>query len=192
MYSNLGTLYAQQQDWEKATEFYQKAIAQDPQFAPAYLNLSKVWKRLGNEEETQKYLIKALTLNPGIGTAEDHYQVAQALEASDNKAGAALFYQQTIQQTSVDSKDINLAEIHQRLANWLEEQGNWQAATEQYQKILQLNKATTSDNLCSYENISESLDMLFARIQAHQAVSQQLRKDTRQTLSDLHQIVTSL
>jgi len=142
VYSNLGSLYAKQKSWEKATEYYQKAIAQDSDFAIAYLNLSKVWKQLGNHEDAQGHLLQALKLNPSLGTAQEHRDIAQSLEAEDNKEGAIAFYRFSIQQalTADASKreEITL-EANQRLADLLEEQGDWQAATECYHKVLDIN-----------------------------------------------------
>ena len=141
VYSNLGSLYAQQQNWEKAIHYYQKAIAQSPKFAPAHLNLSKVWKQLGNDDEAQQCLLTALKINPELGTSQEHYQIAKSLDASDRKEEAITFYRQSLHREKagkLPQDKRRTAAIYQRLADLLEEQGDWQAATECYHSVLDL------------------------------------------------------
>lgn len=136
VYSNLGSLYAKKQQWEDAVAYYQKAIEQDPSFAMAYFNLAKVWKRLGDHEREQNCLTAALRLQPDLGTAAQHYRIAQSFEQRSDKESAIVFYRHVV------TKEPARVEVHQRLADLLEESGDWQGAATCYRQVLTLNMAT--------------------------------------------------
>ncbi|MGD1865614.1 MAG: tetratricopeptide repeat protein [Phormidesmis sp.] len=133
VYSNLGSLYAQKGKWEEAVSYYQKAIEKDPQLAVAYWNLAKVWKQLNRKDSEMNCRATALRLQPDLGGAKDHFDLAQALESTKNPEGAVLFYQQAVDQ------DPKMVAAYQRLADLLEDAGDWQAAAVCYRKVLMLN-----------------------------------------------------
>lgn len=133
VYSNLGSIYAQKGKWEEAVAYYKKAIERDPELAVAYLNLAKIWKKLGRKESELKCQATALRLQPNLGSAKDHFTLAQTLESTNNPEGAILFYQQAVDQ------DPKMVSAYQRLADLLEDTGDWQGAAVCYRKVLQLN-----------------------------------------------------
>lgn len=68
-YYNLGKLFAGLNDYQKALSFYHRASALNPDFAPTYNNIASIMDREGRYELANKYLIKALKLDPdGVET----------------------------------------------------------------------------------------------------------------------------
>lgn len=138
VYNNLGTIYAGQKHWEQAISYYQKAIDKDANFAPAYLNMAKALGKLGKDDRKNECLATAYRLKPELGTAKDHYQIGQTLEARGRQEEAIGCYQQAIAQ---DPKFIG---AYQRLADLLEEQNDWQAAAVYYRKVMELSASGPS------------------------------------------------
>ncbi len=71
-YTNLGTLYAQEQQWQPAIACYQKAIALQPNLASTYRNLARVWTQMGQLSEADDCWFKAYSLEPAKATPEEH------------------------------------------------------------------------------------------------------------------------
>jgi len=149
VYSNLGSLYAQKGEWEEAVSYYKKAIERDPELAIAYLNLAKIWKRLGRKDSELNCRATAFRLQPDLGSAEEHFKLAQTLEAAGNAEGAVLFYQEATKQ------DPKMVAAYQRLADLLEDGGDWQGAAECYRKVLSLNAEAEKASQASPPSIAE-------------------------------------
>lgn len=68
---NLGSLYAGQQEWDKAIYHYQQAIALDPGMAKAYRNLGRALAKVGDQEKSSQYWLQAISLeNTGVSATE--------------------------------------------------------------------------------------------------------------------------
>ena len=134
VYSNLGTLYAHKQDWEKAVFYFQKAISYDAGFALAYLNLAKAYEKLEQPTKHLDSLSTALTLDPSLGSAEDHYKIAQTL-LKDKQVDEAI----TFCRYAIDKKP-DFIEAYQQLTTLLEEKGDWKSAAEYYRKVMDLER----------------------------------------------------
>jgi tetratricopeptide (TPR) repeat protein len=63
-YYNLGKVYSDLRDFEKALSYYYRALSIDPQFPHVYNDIAGVFDRRGNHELAYKYLIKAFNLYP--------------------------------------------------------------------------------------------------------------------------------
>jgi tetratricopeptide (TPR) repeat protein len=137
IYTNLGSLCARRQDWQTAIDYLQKAIAKDANFAGAHWNLAKVWQKLAQPEDALPSLATALRLDPSLGTAADHLQVARFLDSTGKAEAAIIFYRQATDQ------DPTCLEALQRLADLLEDQGDWQEAVNCYRQVLTLNAQAT-------------------------------------------------
>jgi len=61
---NLGDLYRDQRDFERAEASYRQAIALQPAFIPAYLNLADLYREMDREDEGEKLLREALKTVP--------------------------------------------------------------------------------------------------------------------------------
>lgn len=191
VYSNLGSLYAKKQQWEDAVAYYQKAIEQDPGFAMAYFNLAKVWKRLGDPEREQNCLVAALRLQPELGTAAQHNQIAQSFEQRNDKESAIVFYRHVV------AKEPTRVEVHQRLADLLEESGDWQGAAACYRQVLALNTAAEKAKierqpaLSGGKTAQGSQPARIAPAQSQQAQNQQARSQQAQNQQAQSQQVQS-
>ena len=74
---NLGNLYARRNDPERAIAAYRKAIAIDPTFIPAYVNLADLYRARGADSEAEKLLSEGLTRSPDA--APLHYALGLTL-----------------------------------------------------------------------------------------------------------------
>ena len=67
---NLGDLYRDQQDFQRAEASYRQAIALEPAFIPAYLNLADLYRETDREAEGKKLLLAALKAAPRSASAQ--------------------------------------------------------------------------------------------------------------------------
>ena len=77
---NLGTIFYNRQDFNKAEKHYRSAIAADPRYALAYFDLGNVLDETGRLPDAIKAYLTAIMLAPTY--ADAHYNVALALEKS--------------------------------------------------------------------------------------------------------------
>jgi len=63
-YYNLGKIYGELKDYNKALHLYNRAVAINPDFAPIYNNIAGILDREGKHELAYTYLVKAIKLNP--------------------------------------------------------------------------------------------------------------------------------
>jgi Tfp pilus assembly protein PilF len=64
-YYQLGRLYGELKNYEKAKSFYQKAIHMKPSFSSALVNLASIYEKEGNRTLADQYLLKAFKANNG-------------------------------------------------------------------------------------------------------------------------------
>ena len=74
-YSNLGYLYAKQMQFEAAINFYNKALALDPDFEQALVNKAAVLNVMGKKAEAQRLIQQVLKRNPNSVLAKQANQV---------------------------------------------------------------------------------------------------------------------
>ena len=91
-WNNLGSLYAQKQQWLKAISCYQEAIELDPKLAKTYRNLAKVYRETGELPKAYLCCYKVYTLEPEKVTAAEYFNLAKYLlqHGEINKAIACL------------------------------------------------------------------------------------------------------
>ncbi|WP_293089547.1 tetratricopeptide repeat protein [Okeania sp. SIO3B5] len=114
---NLGSLYAQEQLWEKAIPCYQQAIAIKPDFAGAYRNLAKAWTQVGKQAEAADCWYEAYTLNQANITPEQHLNLGNTLYRQSQLTKAIFCYQRAIK------LNPNYTAAYQNLATTLKRQG---------------------------------------------------------------------
>ena len=67
---NLGDLYRDQRDFERAEASYRQAVALESAFIPAYLNLADLYREMDREDEGKKLLLEALNRAPRSASAQ--------------------------------------------------------------------------------------------------------------------------
>jgi predicted CXXCH cytochrome family protein len=84
---NLGVVYANQGQLEKAEQAYRMALRLDPQFIPARMNLAMQYDQQGRKQESEKLLLEVTKISPefaegfyslGLLVAEDPDRLAEA------------------------------------------------------------------------------------------------------------------
>ncbi|MBE9048182.1 tetratricopeptide repeat protein [Pleurocapsales cyanobacterium LEGE 10410] len=78
-WNNLGSLYAQKQQWAKAISCYQEAIQIAPTSGQIYRNLAKVYHRTGEPQKAALHWYQAFTLEPKGVKPEEYFSLAKSL-----------------------------------------------------------------------------------------------------------------
>jgi len=78
-WNNLGSLYAQQQEWQKAITCYQESLKLEPSFAKSYRNLAKVYSNLGEEFKAVLCWYEAFALDRNLVKPEEYFSLAKKL-----------------------------------------------------------------------------------------------------------------
>ena len=130
--ANLGSLYAQKQQWQEAIACYHKAIRLNPNFAEAYFKLAKVLIQIGQQEKAIECLYRALSLEPKIAVGSKHLQLGNMLLQHKKVLQAIACYRRAIQ------LQPDLTEAYLLLGQALETQEKWNEAIDCYQKVTQI------------------------------------------------------
>jgi tetratricopeptide (TPR) repeat protein len=78
-WNNLGSVYAQKQQWAKAISCYQEALELEPNLAKAYRNLARVYQKTGEDLKAALYWYEAFTFEPNVVTAKEYFNLATTL-----------------------------------------------------------------------------------------------------------------
>ena len=147
VHANLGSLYAQQQQWQQAIACYKKAIELNPKFPGAYRNLAKVLTRTGKRELAVQCWDRALALEPSWAKAEEHLNLGNTLLEQGKTEKALNCYRRAIQLKP------SCSEAYQRLGEILTEQGQVQEAIALYRQAVERNP----QNAESYYRLGQAL-----------------------------------
>lgn len=79
MFSNLGNLYRQQKQYERAKSMFSKSLELQPGYAPAFNNLGLVFVAEGQWEEAKFCFEKALKADPLLDAAKSNMIKAMAI-----------------------------------------------------------------------------------------------------------------
>ena len=88
---NCGTLYYEDGNLEKASEYFRRAVALDAENALAHFNLGSVLEEVGEVEAARQHLRQAVCLDPNYPDA--HYNLAFVCEKLDAYAEAQQHWQ---------------------------------------------------------------------------------------------------
>jgi protein O-mannosyl-transferase len=130
-YNNLGALYSESGDSEKAIACYQSAIRINPRDEKAYLNLGIVLKRVGQVDRAIEQYQTVLASNPD--SAEAHMLLGNALMAKKKSTAAVAEYERAL------AICPEYADAHFNFGNALALLGENDRAIAEYRKALEIN-----------------------------------------------------
>jgi tetratricopeptide (TPR) repeat protein len=131
VYSNLGYLYAETGENEKAISFYLKALKLNDSDTNIYQNLSLLYEKAGRKDEANKYLARAIELKPDL--QDDKFKLAgNLLEAGKTKEA-----EQSVREFIKDNpKSMDAWLLMTRIA---QKNGDKAVLKNAYEKILEIN-----------------------------------------------------
>ena len=137
-WNNLGSLYAQKQQWTRAISCYQEALQLDPKFSKTYRNLAKVYSKTGKDRQATLCWYEAFNLEPEKVKPEEHFILAKKLlqQRQVDKAIACLRH------TILLKPDFKRAYLI--LGKLFESQGKSEAAQACYERMETIKVASTS------------------------------------------------
>ena len=139
--ADLGSLYAQQQEWNQAIACYKKALALDNTIVQVHRNLAKVFSKVGKEAEATDFWYRSLKLEPEGLEGNQCLSLGNSLAKQGKTQEAVFCWQQAIK------LQPGLKEAYHHLGEVLEKQENFAQAVEVYQRGLQ---SDSSDAVCWY------------------------------------------
>ena len=139
--ADLGSLHAQQQEWNQAIACYKKALALDDTIVQVHRNLAKVFFKVGKEAEAADSWYRALQLEPEGLDGKQCLSLGNSLVKQGKTQEAIFCWQQAIK------LQPSLKEAYHRLGEVLEKQENFAKAVSVYEQGLQ---SDSSDALCWY------------------------------------------
>ena len=83
VYSNLGVLYSEMRQREKAGEMYERALNVDPTYVPALFNLAGLFEEAGERQQAMEFYERILSINPGHWDSLARLAHARKLTAAD-------------------------------------------------------------------------------------------------------------
>lgn len=128
-WNNLGSLYAQKQQWTRAISCYQEAVELDPNLSKTYRNLAKVYSKVGKELQAALCWYEAFNIEPQKEKPEAHFILAKKLLQLRQVEQAIACLRHTVQ-LNPDFKQAYLV-----LGKLFERQGKTEAAQACYEKI---------------------------------------------------------
>jgi tetratricopeptide (TPR) repeat protein len=96
-WNNLGSLYAQKQEWTKAISCYQEGLQLDSKFSKIYRNLARVYQKLGELQKASLYWYDAFMLEPEQVQPEEYFSLAKSLLAQQQVDKAIACLNRTIE-----------------------------------------------------------------------------------------------
>ncbi len=162
---DLGTAYAEQQQWEKARSCYQKALQLDAKQAAAHWNLAEVWEAMQNSIAAADAKYQALMLEPTWATPAEHLALGHRLFSQDRLDLAADCY---LRVTQLQPSD---ADAFYGLGEVLVRQGQFRDALIHYQQAIKLEPNRSA----YYRSAAQALIRLEAWSQAQDCCQQLIR-----------------
>ena len=125
-----GAAYAKSSQFQKATDFYNKAIKINPNSAEIYNNLGNVLHSMGSDDAAIQQFNKAIEINPNF--AEAHFSRGRALQISNKPADAIEAYKKTVTLKPAYFQAYN------NLGNTFKSLGEYEKALNAYNKVIEL------------------------------------------------------
>jgi tetratricopeptide (TPR) repeat protein len=128
--NNLGHALQLQGETDKAIGWFEKAIAQDPKYADAYVNLGNALRFTDRPERALEYYRQATTIDPGHAEAFTNMGIL-LMELKDPEAAVASL-ERAVAIMPCDTR------AHFELGNALKDQGQTSRAIDSLHKLLEL------------------------------------------------------
>jgi tetratricopeptide (TPR) repeat protein len=78
-WNNLGSSYAQKQQWVKAISCYQEAVELDPHLSKTYRNLARAYGKIEKQDQAILCWYEAFNLEPDLAKPQEHFSLARQL-----------------------------------------------------------------------------------------------------------------
>ena len=172
-YNNIGSVYYQKGDYDKALEYLNKALTiqkaklgeEHTDVATSYNNIGSLYSKKGNYDKALEYLNKALTIRKAK-LGDEHTDVATSynnmgLVYSDkgDYDKALEYYNKalTIQKSNLGEEHTDVATSYNNMGLVYSDKGDYDKALEYYNKALTIRKSKLgeehTDVATSYNNI---------------------------------------
>ncbi len=153
----LGIVLAQQQKYEEALIWLERAVQEDPKQPALQNSLANLYKNLGNLDLAKKHYEKALQLKPDYATAQ--HNLANIYYQQSEYKQAAEHYRLAIQ------SQPNYADAHYHLGNTLTQLNESDHAIEEYRVAIDLDPK----HAASYRHLGQ---LLLQKNQFNSAIEQ--------------------
>jgi tetratricopeptide (TPR) repeat protein len=129
-WNNLGSLYAQKQQWNKAISCYQEAVELDPKLSKSYRNLARVYSKTDKKEQATLCWYEAFTLEPSLVQPEEYFSLAKKLLQQDQVDKAIACLRRAIEQKADFSQaDLLLSKLYEQQGKIVETKACYENVT---------------------------------------------------------------
>ena len=143
--TNLGAALQNEHRRDDAIQHYRRAIATDPDYAPAYSNLGMALREESRIDEAEESYRHALELQPEFATA--HYNYANLLLDRGDPAAAIHHFESAMQ------KEPPSADVHNNFAIALASAGQIDEALREFRLAIDLDSTSAK----AYRNLGDTL-----------------------------------
>jgi len=151
IYKNIGNSYYQKGEYEKALEYYQKAININPKHTSAHYNIGIIYQNRNEDDKALEYYQKAININPKYVDAYNNIGIIYQNRNEDDKA--LEYYQKAI---NINPK---YALAHNNMAIIYDERNEDDKALEYFQKSIRI--TLEGDAFHNLNLMMKSLDKAF-------------------------------
>jgi tetratricopeptide (TPR) repeat protein len=128
-WNNLGSSYAQKQQWIKAISCYQEAVQLDPHYSKTYRNLARAYGKIEKQDQAILCWYEAFNLEPDLAKPQEHFSLARQLLKLDQVEQAIACLRHAIR------LDPNFVQAYVALGKLLNSQGKIAEAEACYARI---------------------------------------------------------
>ena len=129
--NNLGAIFKELKDYQKAKKFYEKSIEINPNYADAHNNLGLTYVNLKDYQKARKCYEKAIELNPNY--ADAHYNLGGLFNELRENQKSKKSYERAIE------INPNHANAYNNLGILFKESGDLQKSKNCYEKAIEIN-----------------------------------------------------
>ena len=142
-YNNLGAIFQNSKEYQKAIKCYEKAIEIIPNYSNAHNNLGIIFKENGDTQKAINYYEKAIEIDPNYSNA--YYNLGNTFKELGENQKAKDCYKKAIE------IDPNYVDAHNDLGVVFFKLGESQKAKECYEKVIEIkpNYAEPYNNLAN-------------------------------------------